>query len=57
MINALAFMGADVNGPSWVYSKTHDYDNHCELSPLQIAVEQVRLQSYHSVCLTVYVSM
>ena len=44
MINALVSLGADVNGLSWVYSKTHDYDNHCEFSPLQIAVEQVSIR-------------
>ena len=50
MINALVSLGADVNGLSWVYSKTHDYDNHCEFSPLQIAVEQVSIR----LCMYVY---
>ena len=53
MINALVSLGADVNGLSWVYSKTHDYDNHCEFSPLQIAVEQVSIRLCMYVCMYV----
>jgi len=39
MIRLLIESKADVEGISWVYSKTHDYDNHDEYTPLMIAVE------------------
>lgn len=37
---ALIKAGADIEATSCVYCKSHDYDNHTELSPLQLAVEE-----------------
>jgi ankyrin repeat protein len=48
VVEALVEGGADVDSISWVYARAYDYDNHMELTPLMLAIDNklVRLVEY-----------